>query len=147
MSGFLITFNIFTYVGWKPDRSGHHCHQGSGEEHQEGYRRRSGPDFRLLEAVQGGQWGSCFLLRVPKLVRGASLHSTYWKRSPAISDVRYTYKSSGNGRRLMLERSWVRIPVLYTGWTWRFSHWFVVKIVLFVWKDRKRKRGWGWPIF
>ena len=25
--------------------------------------------------------------------------------------------SSGNGRRLMILRSWVRIPVPYTGWT------------------------------
>ena len=29
-----------------------------------------------------------------------------------------------------------------------FSHIFVVKIVMFVWKDEnKRKRGWGWTIF
>ena len=49
----------------------------------------------------------------------------------------------------MFERSWVWIPVLYTGWTFgHFSHWFVVKIVLFVWKDRnKLKRGCGRPIF
>ena len=25
--------------------------------------------------------------------------------------------SSGYGRRLMIQRSWVRIPALYTGWT------------------------------
>ena len=34
---------------------------------------------------------------------------------------------SGYGRRLMFQRSWVRIPVPYTGWT--FSHLFVVKFV------------------
>ena len=27
---------------------------------------------------------------------------------------------SGYGRRLMFKRLWVRIPVLYTGWTWHF---------------------------
>ena len=41
---------------------------------------------------------------------------------------------SGYGRRLMFERSWVQILAPYTGWTW---HWFIVKIVLFVWKDQK----------
>ena len=56
--------------------------------------------------------------------------------------------SSGYERWLMLERLCVWIPVLYTGWTWHFLHWFVVKIVLFVWKDSKyTKRGWGWHIF
>ena len=44
--------------------------------------------------------------------------------------------SSGYGRQLMFKRSWVQITALYTGWTWYFSNWFVVKIVLFVWKDR-----------
>ena len=34
----------------------------------------------------------------------------------------------------------VRIPAPYTGWTWQFSHWFVVKIVLFGWKDRKQTK-------
>ena len=35
-----------------------------------------------------------------------------------------------------------------TGWTWHFSHWFAVKIVLFVRKDQKKlKRGWNLPIF
>ena len=28
---------------------------------------------------------------------------------------------------ITFRRSWVRIPVPYTGWTWHFSHWFVVK--------------------
>ena len=52
--------------------------------------------------------------------------------------------SSGYGRRLVFQRSSVRIPALYTGWT----HLFVVKIVFCVWKDEiKWKRGRGWPIF
>ena len=45
--------------------------------------------------------------------------------------------SSGKGKRLTFQRSWVRIPAPYTGWTF-FPHIFVVKIVMmFVWKDRK----------
>ena len=45
----------------------------------------------------------------------------------------------------MFERSWVRIPAPYTGWTF-----FLIDLMrkLFVWKDEnKRKRGLGWPIF
>ena len=42
--------------------------------------------------------------------------------------------SRGYGRQLIFERSWVRILVLYTRWT--FSHLFV-----------ETKRGRGWPIF
>ena len=55
--------------------------------------------------------------------------------------------SSGYGKRLMFQRLWVRIQALYTGWTWHFSHIFVVKIVMMcVWKDEnKLKRGRGWP--
>ena len=38
----------------------------------------------------------------------------------------------------MFARLWVWILAPYTGWTFKyFSHWFVVKIVLFVWKDQK----------
>ena len=44
--------------------------------------------------------------------------------------------SSGYGGWHKFERSWVRIPTPYTWWTF-FSHWIVVKIVLFVWKDWK----------
>ena len=43
--------------------------------------------------------------------------------------------SSGYGWWLMFKRSWVWIPALFIGWTWHFSHWFVEKIVLFVWKE------------
>ena len=56
--------------------------------------------------------------------------------------------SSGNWRRLTFWRSWVRIPSPYTGWTWHFSHWFVVWLYcLFEKTENKRKRGRGWPIF
>ena len=48
--------------------------------------------------------------------------------------------SCGYGRRLMYERSRVWVPAPYNGGTWHFSHWFVIKIVLFVWKDRKLAR-------
>ena len=52
--------------------------------------------------------------------------------------------SSGYGRRLMFRRSWVWIPAP----DGHFSHLFVVKIVIFVWKDEKiKKRDRGWPIF
>ena len=53
--------------------------------------------------------------------------------------------SSGFGRRLMFQRSWVRILAhLLDG---HFSHLFVVKIVMCVWKDENKwKRGRGGPI-
>ena len=51
------------------------------------------------------------------------LHKHFWSR--------------GYGRRLMFERFWVQILGLCTGWTWHFSHWFVVKIVMFIWKYQK----------
>ena len=52
--------------------------------------------------------------------------------------------SSGYGRRLMCQRSWVRIPTC----AWHYSHLFVVKIVMMcVRKDENEwKRGRGWPI-
>ena len=37
--------------------------------------------------------------------------------------------SSGKGKRLTFQRSWVRIPAPYAGWTF-FPHIFVVKIVV-----------------
>ena len=56
--------------------------------------------------------------------------------------------SSGYGRRLRFQRLWVRIPSPYTGWTWHFSHLFVVKIVLGVpmspWIDYY---VWVWKVF
>ena len=54
--------------------------------------------------------------------------------------------SSGYGRQLMFERSWVWIPVPYTGWTWHFSRWFVVKISIVCLKRPKiNKKGLGCP--
>ena len=56
--------------------------------------------------------------------------------------------SSGYGRRLTFLRSWVRIPVPYTGWTF-----FHIKLLLncvdvcLKKTENKRKRGRGWPIF
>ena len=59
-------------------------------------------------------------------------------------DQRGLFFGRGYGWRLMFVRSWVRIPALYTGWTLgHFSHWFVVKIALFVWKDRKNQKRPG----
>ena len=53
---------------------------------------------------------------------------------------------SGYGRRLMFQRSWVRIPAPHTRWT--FSHLFVVKVLMFVWKDKNKwKRSREWTIF
>ena len=52
--------------------------------------------------------------------------------------------SSGYGRWLMIKRTWVWIPAPYTGWTWHFSHWFVVRIVLFAWKRPKINEKGSW---
>ena len=43
--------------------------------------------------------------------------------------------SSGYGRKLIFQRSWVRIPALYTWWT--ISTFIWGKIAMFVWKDEK----------
>ena len=57
--------------------------------------------------------------------------------------------SSGYGRRLTYQRSWVRIPVPYTGWTWYFFTLICCKKLycLFEKTENKRKRGRDWPIF
>ena len=57
--------------------------------------------------------------------------------------------SSGYGKRLTFQRSWVRILAPDTGWTWHFSYWIVVKIALFVWKRPKinEKEAWDGPLF
>ena len=48
--------------------------------------------------------------------------------------------SSGYGRRLMFQRSWVQIPAPYTGWT--FFHIYLLQNCNVVWKDgNKWKRG------
>ena len=43
--------------------------------------------------------------------------------------------SSGYERRLIFRRLWVQIPAPYTGWAFLNIHLFVLKIVMFVWKD------------
>ena len=48
--------------------------------------------------------------------------------------------SSGYGRRLMLQRSWVWILAPYTGWTF-FTYLFVVKFVMCVWKDENELKN------
>ena len=56
--------------------------------------------------------------------------------------------SSGYGRWLTFWRSWVRIPVLHTGWA--FFTLICCKIVfMFVWKRPKinEKEAGDWPIF
>ena len=58
--------------------------------------------------------------------------------------------SSGYGRRLMIQRLWVRIPAPYTGWTWHFFTLICCKNcsnVCLKKTENKRKRGQGWPIF
>ena len=47
--------------------------------------------------------------------------------------------SSGYGRRLVYWRSWGRIPTNDVFWMVIFSPKFAVKIVMFVWKDKKVK--------
>ena len=58
--------------------------------------------------------------------------------------------SSGYGRRLMIQSSWVQIPAPYTGWTWHFFTLICCKNcnnVCLKKTENKRKRGRGWPIF
>ena len=50
-----------------------------------------------------------------------------WGREPWSSDY---------GRRLTFQRSWVRIPAPYTGWTF-FHIYLLYKFVMFVWKRPK----------
>ena len=56
--------------------------------------------------------------------------------------------SGGYGRRFMFERSWARIPVPYTGWTWHFFTSICCKKLycFFEKTENKWKRGRGWPI-
>ena len=56
--------------------------------------------------------------------------------------------SSGYGRRLTFWRSWVRIPVPYTGWTF-FPFIHCKTVFMFVWKRPKinEKEAGDWPIF
>ena len=56
--------------------------------------------------------------------------------SQSTSSVGHEPWSSGYGWQLMFERLRVRIPALYTGWTF-FHIDLLQKIVLFVWEDQK----------
>ena len=57
--------------------------------------------------------------------------------------------SSGYEGRLMFLRSWVRIPMPYTGWTWHSYTLICCKKLycLFEKTKNKRKRGRDWSIF
>ena len=88
------------------------------------------------------------------LTRTYFMHSTWMQQLESfVSACEFVWQTCATlsvyGRRLMFERSQVRILALYTGWTWHFSHWFVVKFVLFVWKRLKineKEAGFG-PFF
>ena len=45
--------------------------------------------------------------------------------------------SSGYVRWLIFKRSWVQIPVPYTGWTWHFFTLICCKNCIVCWKDKK----------
>ena len=49
--------------------------------------------------------------------------------------------SSGYGKRLMFQRLWVQIPAPYTWWT--FFTFFVLNILLFVWKAKNIQKEAG----
>ena len=100
-------------------------------------------------------WSHCLQITMisihfthPSLSTAFSVSSSFFlaaKRTFKYFLIRQETWYSGYGRRLIFRRSWVRISASYTGWT--FSHLFVVKIVLFVWKDEnKRKKSREWPI-
>ena len=93
------------------------------------------------------QNGSYTLPRKPETDAGKTSFCRLWRlvgTHKLIIFIGWEPWSSGYGRRLIFQRSWVWIPALYTGWT--FSLLFVIKIVMFLWKDEnKRKRGWDGP--
>ena len=66
-----------------------------------------------------------------------------WDRNENLPNGREPW-SSGYGRRLMSkDRGFKSLHRILDG---HFSHLFVVKFVLFVWKDKnKRKSSRGWP--
>ena len=75
-------------------------------------------------------------------------HSLQENRSKRNSVVREPW-SSGYGRRLTFQRSWVWFPAPDTGWTWHFFTLICYKncIVCLKKTENKRKRGRGWAIF
>ena len=65
------------------------------------------------------------------LTRTYFMHSTWMQQLESfVSACEFVWQTCATlsvyGRRLMFERSQVRILALYTGWTWHFSHWFVI---------------------
>ena len=68
------------------------------------------------------------LLRLDKGTLCFFCHGALNKRSKEL--LQPSKYLSGYGRRLTYKRSWVRIPVPDTGWT--FFTYIVVKIVIFV---------------
>ena len=112
------------------------------------------PDFRqfknpVLKYEQHNKFPSC---RNLTFFKGTSIN-VCWSPNPAEPGKlgcffsKQTCLSSVYERRLMFRRSWVRIPALFTGWTF-FSHLIVVKIAKFVWKDKYEwKRGLGMAYF
>ena len=57
--------------------------------------------------------------------------------------------SSGYGRRLTFRRSWVQIPVPYTGWTWHFFTLICCKKLYYSFEktENNQKGGRDWSIF
>ena len=70
----------------------------------------------------------------------------------ALNCVKIAFLGGNPGLVVMGEDSCsegrVRISAQYTGWTWHFSRWFVVKLYcLFENTENKQKRGRGWLVF
>ena len=85
--------------------------------------------------------------RIPLLLRNAIRYSCWCWDLSKRSSVRREPWSSGYGKRLLFQRS-VSLNPSTIYWMDIFSHLFVVKFVMCVWKDEnKLKRGRGWPIF
>ena len=56
----------------------------------------------------------------------------------------YKKWSSGEGRRVMSGRLWVQIQAPYTGWT--IFHMYVLSNLEFLFENKNKQRGRGWPI-
>ena len=69
----------------------------------------------------------------------------------STTKLKIKYKGGSPGHWLSEETLNQKVVSLNPGagyWKDIFSHLYVLRIVMFVWKDEnKRKRGQGWPIF
>ena len=91
------------------------------------------------------KWGDCpflvyrfFLISITcDLKQNISVRFIAFNLTTFSIQTNYLNWSSGYGWRLTFQRSWVRIPVPYTGWTGHFSHWFVVKNCIVCLKRQK----------